>query len=189
MRCRFGHGFILSKSTWGLSRWVKTKLSVTGMLVTLLSGLLPVRRQAYGTRLILRNLSRRLGKISKLFVEAEFVSQDGVLKACDKLSNILQKSRVVPYLWEFKNLFINVPDISEFEKLVRFREGLKRQILLEVIKRVHPCSNLLLILPSNLIEHFTEQVSKLQDIFFKQSKWFRYNLEFRYTNVERTRNY
>ena len=70
----------------------------------------------------------------KLLVETEFVPQDSVVRARDRLNKLRQKTSVASYLSEFRNMVIDIPDMSETEKLARFCEGLKPHILLEVRK-------------------------------------------------------
>ena len=70
----------------------------------------------------------------KLLVETEFVPQDSVVRARDKMNKLRQKQSVALYLAEFRNTIIDIPDMSEGEKLARFCEGLKPHILLEVRK-------------------------------------------------------
>ena len=70
----------------------------------------------------------------KLAVETEFVPQDSVLRARDKLARLRQKTSVSAYLSEFRNTVLDIPGISDTEKLARFCEGLKPHILLEVRK-------------------------------------------------------
>jgi len=64
----------------------------------------------------------------------EFVPQDSAVRARDKLSKLKQKTSVSAYLSEFRNIVINIQDMSEGEKLARFCEGLKSHILLDVRK-------------------------------------------------------
>ena len=70
----------------------------------------------------------------KLLVETEFVPQDSVIRARDRLNKLRQRTSVAAYLAEFRNVVIDIPDMSEGEKLARFSEGLKPHILLEVRK-------------------------------------------------------
>lgn len=67
----------------------------------------------------------------KLLFEAKFVLQDSVIRARNKLTKLRQKTSVAAYFKEFINLAINIPGMSEFEKLARFCEGFKPHILLE----------------------------------------------------------
>ena len=69
----------------------------------------------------------------KLLVETEFVPQDSVIRARDRLNKLRQRTSVAAYLAEFRNVVIDIPDMSG-EKLARFSEGLKPHILLEVRK-------------------------------------------------------
>ena len=70
----------------------------------------------------------------KLLVETEFVPQDSTIRARDRLNKLKQRRSVADYLSEFRNVVIDIPDMSEGEKLARFTEGLKPHILLEVRK-------------------------------------------------------
>lgn len=52
--------------------------------------------------------------------------------ARDNLARLYQKSSVKAYVEEFKALVLNIPDITDAEKLDKFRRGLKRDVRLHV---------------------------------------------------------
>ena len=66
----------------------------------------------------------------KLCIETEFVPKDSIVRARDRLNKIKQTTSVAIYLADFRNIVIDIPGISESEKLARFIEGLKPHILL-----------------------------------------------------------
>lgn len=70
----------------------------------------------------------------KVVLETEFVPQDSINRARDRLYKLKQRRSVAIYLIEFRNAVLEIPDMSEGEKLARFSEGLKPHILLEVRK-------------------------------------------------------
>ncbi|PXF41847.1 hypothetical protein BWQ96_08426 [Gracilariopsis chorda] len=70
----------------------------------------------------------------KLCVENEFVPKDSMVRARDTLYKLKQRTSVAIYLSDFRNIVIEIPGISDSEKLARFTEGLKPHILLEVQK-------------------------------------------------------
>ena len=67
-------------------------------------------------------------------VRAEFVPQDSIRRARDKLRKLSQRTSVSSYLTEFRNTVLAIPRISDDEKLDRFCSGLKPQVKLEVLK-------------------------------------------------------
>lgn len=67
-------------------------------------------------------------------VRNEFVPQDSVRRARDRLRGLVQKTSVSTYLSMFRNIVIAIPGMSEDEKLDRFCAGLKPQVRLEVLK-------------------------------------------------------
>jgi hypothetical protein len=67
-------------------------------------------------------------------VRLEFIPQDSVDRARDKLRTLRQKTSVIAYLNEFRNTVITIPGISEDEKLDKFVSGLKPEVHLEVRK-------------------------------------------------------
>lgn len=67
-------------------------------------------------------------------VRQEFVPQDSVRRARDKLRRLHQVRSVAAYLTEFRNLIIAIPGMAEEEKMDRFSAGLKPQVRLEVKK-------------------------------------------------------
>lgn len=54
------------------------------------------------------------------------------LVARDTLARLYQKSSVKQYVEEFKAQVLNIPDITDAEKLDRFRRGLKKEVQLHV---------------------------------------------------------
>ena len=66
----------------------------------------------------------------KLCIEAEFVPKDSIVRARDRLYKLKQRTTVAIYLADFRNIVIDIPGISDSEKLARFTEGLKPHILL-----------------------------------------------------------
>ena len=70
----------------------------------------------------------------KLAVENEFLPKDSIIRARDKLYKLRQITNVASYLGEFRNTVIDIPGMSDSEKMARFTEGLKPHILLEVRK-------------------------------------------------------
>ena len=67
-------------------------------------------------------------------VRLEFIPQDSVDRARDKLRSLRQKTSVLAYLNEFRNTVMVIPRISEDEKLDKFVSGLKPDVHLEVRK-------------------------------------------------------
>ena len=70
----------------------------------------------------------------KLCVENEFAPKDSIVRTRDRLYKLKQRTSVAIYLAEFRNIVIDIPEISDSEKMARFTEGLKPHILLEVRK-------------------------------------------------------
>ena len=70
----------------------------------------------------------------RLCVKNEFVPKDSIVRARDRLYKLKQRTSVATYLAEFRNSVIDIPGISDSEKLARFTEGLKPHMLLEVRK-------------------------------------------------------
>ena len=66
-------------------------------------------------------------------VRNEFIPQDSVRRARDRLRGLVQKTSVAAYLNLFRNIVIAIPGMSEGEKLDRFCAGLKPQVRLEVL--------------------------------------------------------
>ena len=64
----------------------------------------------------------------------EFIPQDSVERARDKLRSLHQNKSVIAYLNEFRNTVMVIPRISEDEKLDKFVSGLKPEVHLEVRK-------------------------------------------------------
>lgn len=64
----------------------------------------------------------------------EFLPEDHVRRARDRLRATKQKGSVSKYISEYRNVILAVPDISEGEKFERFVDGLKSNIRLEVMK-------------------------------------------------------
>ena len=67
-------------------------------------------------------------------VRIEFIPRDSVDRARDKLRALRQKSTVLAYLNEFRNVVMIIPRISEDEKLDKFVSGLKPDVHFEVRK-------------------------------------------------------
>ena len=84
--------------------------------------------------LVCSNANPKTWNAFKAAVENEFVPKNSSIRARDKLAKITQKYSVGNYLNVFRNLVIDISDISDSEKLARFCEGLKPHILLEVRK-------------------------------------------------------
>ena len=70
----------------------------------------------------------------KTGVVKEFVLEDHVRRARDRLRKLQQTTSVSKYLAEFRNIVLNIPDISNGEKWDRFCDGLKYEVRLEVMK-------------------------------------------------------
>lgn len=67
-------------------------------------------------------------------VRLEFIPQDSVDRARDKLRSLRQKTSVLAYLNEFRNIVMVIPGISPDEKLDKFVSGLKPDVHFEVRK-------------------------------------------------------
>jgi len=67
-------------------------------------------------------------------VRMEFIPQDSVARARDKLRALRQKTSVLAYLNEFRNIVMVIPGISDDEKLDKFVSGLKPEVILDVRK-------------------------------------------------------
>lgn len=70
----------------------------------------------------------------KSAIVREFVPEDHVRSARDKLRKLRQTGSVSKYLSEFRNLVLTIPDVTDGEKWDRFCAGLKFDVRLEVIK-------------------------------------------------------
>lgn len=70
----------------------------------------------------------------KAAVVSEFVSEDHVRRARDRLRRLKQVSSVSKYLSEFRNIVMTIPDILDGEKWDKFCTGLKYDVRLEVLK-------------------------------------------------------
>ena len=70
----------------------------------------------------------------KLCIGTEFVPKDSIVRARDRMYKLKQRTSVAMYLADFRNIVIDIPGISDSEKLARFTEGLKPPILLEILK-------------------------------------------------------
>lgn len=64
----------------------------------------------------------------------KFIPDDHIIRERDRLRSCRQKGSVAKYISEYRNLILAVPDISEGETFDRFVDGLKHNILLEVLK-------------------------------------------------------
>ena len=84
--------------------------------------------------LVLENKVPKTWAEFKLAIETEFVPKDSIIRARDKLYRLKQRTSVAAYLAEFRNTVIDIPGMSDSEKMARFTEGLKPHILLEVRK-------------------------------------------------------
>lgn len=67
-------------------------------------------------------------------VRTEFIPQDSIRRARDRLRGLVQRTSVSAYLNQFRNIVIAIPGMNEGEKLDRFCTGLKPQVRLEVMK-------------------------------------------------------
>jgi hypothetical protein len=61
-------------------------------------------------------------------VRTEFVPQDSLRRARDRLRKLYQKRSVASYISEFRNIALTIPGITEEEQFDRFCEGLKPEI-------------------------------------------------------------
>jgi len=101
------------------------------------------RRVAYATTLLRKNallwwqsLSPEERPVvwedfSRVLIEY-FQPISATIVARDALAKLYQKSSVKAYVEEFKAQALNIPDITDAEKLDRFRRGLKRDVRLHV---------------------------------------------------------
>jgi len=67
---------------------------------------------------------------------AEFYPTDVIRAARDRLAKLHQTSSVKDYVDRFRNIELEIPDLSESEKVDRFRRGLKDDVRLQVT--LHP---------------------------------------------------
>lgn len=67
-------------------------------------------------------------------VKNEFVPQECVQRARDKLRNLRQLGSVSSYLNHFRNIIIETPGITSDEQLDKFCSGLKSPLRIEVLK-------------------------------------------------------
>eukprot|EP00171_Calliarthron_tuberculosum_P005965 IDg5965t1 len=70
----------------------------------------------------------------KIAIKTEFVPADHVRRARDKLKILKQRSSVVRYLSEFRNVILAILDVTKGEKFDKFVDGLKNTIRMEVLK-------------------------------------------------------
>lgn len=70
----------------------------------------------------------------KTELRKEFIPQDSIRRARDKLRRLVQRTSVSTYLNEFRNIVLTISSIGEDEKLDKFVSGLKPQIRIEVLK-------------------------------------------------------
>jgi len=70
----------------------------------------------------------------KKAVIAEFVPEDHVRRARDKLRKLKQVTSVSKYISEFRNIVLTIPDVTDGEKWDKFCAGLKTEIRIEVMK-------------------------------------------------------
>lgn len=65
---------------------------------------------------------------------SEFVPEDHVRRARDRLRRLKQTSSVSKYIAEFRNCVLMINDVSAGERFDRFVQGLKKEVRLEVLK-------------------------------------------------------
>lgn len=65
-------------------------------------------------------------------IRKEFVPTNAVKSAREKLKRLAQHSSVAAYVRDFRNLALQIPDMSDAEKLDRFVTGLKPQVRRDV---------------------------------------------------------
>lgn len=68
---------------------------------------------------------------SRVLIEY-FQPLSATIVARDNLARLYQKTSVKAYVEEFKSQVLNIPDITDAEKLDKFRRGLKREVRLHV---------------------------------------------------------
>jgi hypothetical protein len=67
-------------------------------------------------------------------VRSEFIPQDHIRRSRDRLRKLRQRTSLVSYISEFRNIALTISGITEDEQFDRFCEGLKPEIKLEVQK-------------------------------------------------------
>ena len=66
----------------------------------------------------------------------EFVPEDHVRRAQDRLRKLKQISSVFRYLSEFRNIVLTISDVTDGKKWEKFCTGLKYEVRLEVMKAI-----------------------------------------------------
>lgn len=84
--------------------------------------------------LVLGNKVPQCWEDFKKAIQSEFVPQDHVRRARDRLRKLHQTTNVSKYISEFRNLILTIPDITEGEKFDKFLSGLKYEVRVEVMK-------------------------------------------------------
>lgn len=69
-----------------------------------------------------------------MMVMTEFVPEDHVRRARDRLRRLKQTTSVPKYISEFRNCIITINDMSAGERFDRFLQGLKPDVHLGVLK-------------------------------------------------------
>ncbi|KAA8495185.1 Transposon Ty3-I Gag-Pol polyprotein [Porphyridium purpureum] len=67
-------------------------------------------------------------------VQAQFLPADHARRARDRLARLEQKGSVAAYASSFRDVLLQCSDVSEAEALDRFVRGLKKDVLVEVLK-------------------------------------------------------
>jgi len=67
-------------------------------------------------------------------IRNEFVPQDSMRRARERLRKLFQKGSVASYINEFRNIVISIPGMNEEEKLDKFCTELKPEVRLKVLK-------------------------------------------------------
>lgn len=80
------------------------------------------------------NLAPTTWDTFKAAVVSEFVPEDHVRRARDKLRKMRQTTSVSKYLSDFRNVVLTIPGITDGEKWDKFCAGLKYEVRLEVMK-------------------------------------------------------
>ena len=57
------------------------------------------------------------------------MSKESIVRARDRFHKLKQRTSVAIYLADFRNIAMDIPGISDSEKLARFTEKLTRHIL------------------------------------------------------------
>jgi hypothetical protein len=67
-------------------------------------------------------------------VRSDFIPQDHIRRSRDRLRKLRQRTSLISYISEFRNIALTISGITEDEQFDRFCEGLKPEIKLEVLK-------------------------------------------------------